>query len=224
MPTPPASISPHAASQGDSGGASTGAIVEAALSAAQPRPGLSWLDVGCGTGDLLRRVRDSYAPRELRGVDALDWLDADLRGDVRFEVRAAERLEGMQPADRVMMVEVIEHLEAPWSALRAAARLVAPGGRIVLSTPNVATLRHRLELAVRGELTAFRPGYDPHLSPALPHVIARVLAEEGLVVQPPAYAESDVIPLTRGRAWPERLRARHPRLASVSVLIAAARG
>ena len=101
--------------------------------------------------------------------------------------------------------------------------LLAPGGRIVLSTPNLATLRHRLELGVRGKLTGFRPGYAPHLSPALPHVTRRILEEEGLRVEAPVYAEADVVPMSGGRAWPERLRRRYPRLGSVSVIIAASR-
>jgi SAM-dependent methyltransferase len=206
-----------------SGGASNEEIVAAALAAARPEPGLRWLDIGCGRGDLLRRVRDEWAPAELRGIDPLDWLEDDLRGDVDFQVRPGEDLAGLPPADRVLLVEVIEHLEAPWSVLRAAAGLLAPGGWLVLSTPNLATLRHRLELAGKGTLTSFRPGYDPHLSPALPHVSARILAEEGLLVQALEYAGADVISFSKGRIWPRWLRRRYPRLGSVSVIIAARR-
>lgn len=209
--------------QVDSGGSSLTEIVEMTLAAAQPQAGLSWLDIGCGTGDLLRLLRDRTSPSRLMGLDPIDWLAPDLRDDVEFHTVAAEDATGLPVSDRVMLVEVIEHLEAPWSALRAAARLVAPGGRIVVSTPNIATLRNRLELAVRGNLTSFRPGYDPHISPALPHVTARIMSEEGLRPEPPRYAGADVIPLAKGRTWPEPLRARYPLLGSVSVCIAASR-
>jgi len=211
------------ASQLASGGASNEEIIAATLAAARPQPGLRWLDIGCGRGDALRRVRDEWAPSQLRGIDSLDWLDDDLRADVDFEVRPAEELAGTPAADRVLMIEVIEHLEAPWSALRAAARVLAPGGRIVVSTPNVATLRHRLELARRGTLTSFRPGYDPPQSPALPHVSARILGEEGLQVEEPQFAGADVISFSKGRIWPQSLRRRYPRLGSVSVILAARR-
>jgi 2-polyprenyl-3-methyl-5-hydroxy-6-metoxy-1,4-benzoquinol methylase len=210
-------------SQLASGGASNEEIIDAALAAARPHARLRWLDIGCGRGDLLRRVRDQWRPAELRGVDPLDWLDDDLRADVDFQTLAAEQLGALQPADRVLLVEVLEHLEGPWSALRAAARLLAPGGWIVTTTPNVATLRNRLELAVKGTLTSFRPDYQPHLAPALPHVTSRILAEEGLQVQPPAYAGADVISLSKGRIWPEAARRRYPRLGSISVVIAAQR-
>jgi 2-polyprenyl-3-methyl-5-hydroxy-6-metoxy-1,4-benzoquinol methylase len=207
----------------DSGGASMQEIIEQALEAAQARAGLRWLDIGCGTGDLLRAVRERWQPASLTGLDPIDWLAEDLRGDVDFHAIPAEQAGGLRAADRVMLVEVIEHLEAPWSVLRAAAGLVAPGGRIVVTTPNLATLRNRLELVVRGQLTSFRPGYDPHISPALPHVIARVLGEEGLVPEQPRYAGADIVSMSKGRAWPARVQQRFPALTSVSVILAAHR-
>lgn len=210
-------------SQEASGGASTEEIVGEALRSAQPEAGLSWLDIGCGTGDLLRRIRADWAPARLIGVDPLPWLALDLDEEVEFHQIAAEQIDSLPAVDRVMLIETIEHLEAPWTVLRQAARLVSPGGRIVVSTPNIANLRHRLELAVRGQLTNFRPGYDPHLGPALPHVTRRILTEEGLVVEALGYAGRDVIPASKGRCWPQSLRRRSPTLLSISVFVSAAR-
>jgi 2-polyprenyl-3-methyl-5-hydroxy-6-metoxy-1,4-benzoquinol methylase len=207
----------------DSAGASIDDIVQTALAAAEPERQLRWLDIGCGRGDLLRRIRDEWMPAELWGIDPIDWLDDDLRDDVAFRAVAAEDAVDLPVADRVLLVEVIEHLEAPWTTLRAAARLVAPGGRLVLSTPNIATLRNRLELGLRGHLTSFRPDYLPHISPALPHVINRILAEEGLTVEAPRYAAADVISFSKGRVWPESIRSRYPALTSVSVIVPAHR-
>jgi 2-polyprenyl-3-methyl-5-hydroxy-6-metoxy-1,4-benzoquinol methylase len=204
-------------------GISMDSIVDAVLEASRPAPGLRWLDVGCGRGHLLRRIKAEWQPAELRGVDPIDWLDEDLRGEVKFELAGAERAAELPDADRVTMVEVIEHLEAPWSSLRSAAQKVAPGGWIVVSTPNLARLRNRLELAVRGQFTSFRPDNEAHISPAPAHVIARILREEGLHPEPPRYAGADVISLTGGRVWPEAVRRRSPTLASVSVIVAAQR-
>lgn len=206
-----------------SAGSSMDEIIEAALAAAEPAPALGWLDIGCGRGDALRKVKERWAPAQLSGIDAIDWLDDDLRSEVAFAEIPAERADELAPADRVLLIEVLEHLEAPWSALRVAARLVAPGGRIVVSTPNVATLRTRIELAVRGQLTSFRPDNEPHTTPALPHVTARVLAAEGLLVEETRYAGADVIPASGGRLWPERARRRFAQLGSVSVILAAQR-
>jgi len=209
--------------QAASGGASMDEIVQGALAASRPAPHLRWLDIGCGRGDLLRKIRDTWEPADLYGIDPIDWLDEDLKDDVNFSSVAAEQADHLPVADRVLLVEVIEHLEAPWSALRQAARLVAPGGRLVVSTPNLATLRHRLELGLRGRLTSFRPDNQPHLSPALPHVTERILGEEGLTLDPPCFAGADVISLTGGRTWPASVRRRYPSLTSISVIVSASR-
>jgi 2-polyprenyl-3-methyl-5-hydroxy-6-metoxy-1,4-benzoquinol methylase len=206
-----------------SAGDSCPEIHAAAVEHARPSAGLRWLDIGCGKGDVLREVRDRFAPAQLIGLDVIDWLADDLRDDVQMLTGPAETaLDGVEPVDRVLMIEVLEHLEAPWTVLRAAARRVSPGGRLVVTTPNVATLRHRVELMVRGELTAFRQDNLPHMTPGLPHVIERVLADEGFRTAH-SYAGIDVVPLTGGRRWPQQLSRRMGRLTAISLVVTAER-
>ena len=71
-------------------------VAEAALAWLGPSPGLSWLDVGCGTGALTAAILDAADPREVLGVDpSADFLAtaakqiADPR--VRFAVGDAPR-------------------------------------------------------------------------------------------------------------------------------------
>jgi hypothetical protein len=135
---------------------------------------------------------------------------------------AEHALQSAEPADRVLMIEVIEHLEAPWTVLRAAARKVRSGGALVVSTPNIRTLRHRAELAIRGQLTAFRDDNPPHLTPILPHVTARILDEEGLLPERPRYAGRDELPKL-WKPWPAAMHERFPVLTSISVIVAASR-
>ena len=191
---------------------------------ARPAPNLSWIDIGCGTGMLLREVRDHHSPAALTGVDVLPWLDDDLKAHVRLLTGHAEAvLCEATPADRVLLVETIEHLTAPWDVLAAAAALVAPGGRIVVTTPHVANLRHRLELLVRGTLTSFRPNNVPHLQPVLPHVTRGALERAGLVEVQQTFVGPDIIPFTGGRVWPRPVTRRWPSMFSMSVLLSARR-
>ena len=44
-------------------------MAEAVLRWLQPAAGLSWLDVGCGTGALTAAILDRAAPREITGID-----------------------------------------------------------------------------------------------------------------------------------------------------------
>src|ERR1700712_2269775 len=55
-----------------------------------------------------------------------------IRGDV---MTLAEHLDGRR-FDTVICGELIEHLERPYDFLRGLRDVVAPGGRLVLSTPN----------------------------------------------------------------------------------------
>lgn len=207
-----------------SAGRSAPEVHSAALALADPRPGLRWIDIGAGTGDVLREIRDHWRPASLASVDVLPWLAADLRSVVETYVGdAVEVLPRLRPADRVLAVETIEHLESPWTVLRLAARLVHPGGKLVVTTPNITTLRHRLELVARGQLTSFRPQDLQHLTPALPHVIESILEQEGMGDIRWRYATADIIPFTHGRRWPAAVASRLPRLVCTSLLVSASR-
>src|SRR4051794_35216296 len=65
---------PSAAAQQASVGGSSREIHAAVLAAALPAPGLSWLDVGCGTGDMVAEVLEGHEPTRVVGVDIVDFL------------------------------------------------------------------------------------------------------------------------------------------------------
>ena len=81
----------------------------------------------------------------LVGIDldtaGVAWRRAGLRG-LRRRLpgpRRGRRL-GLAPAELVVAGEVIEHLDDPGSFLDGVHRLVAPGGMLVVTTPNAAGL------------------------------------------------------------------------------------
>src|ERR1019366_5742404 len=120
-------------SQQASAGSSCPSIVAAALACADPRPGLRWVDIGCGTGELLRAVRDQYSPAKplWDRSPAMAGRGPQARRHAAHWPRrtAARRTRARRPG-----VARGDHLSAPWDVLRTAARLVVPGGRIVITT------------------------------------------------------------------------------------------
>lgn len=59
-------------------------------------------------------------------------------------VDPAQVLPTLAPSRAVVLWHVIEHLPDPWTALRAVATNLEPGGVLVLSTPNVGSLQWRV--------------------------------------------------------------------------------
>ena len=63
--------------------------------------------------------------------------------------------------DVVAVVETIEHLDGPRRFVRALARLVQPGGWLIVTTPNQLSLVSLLCLALRDQFHAFQEGPRP---------------------------------------------------------------
>ena len=106
------------------------------------------LDVGCSSGYLAEELAKRGA--RVVGIEldpaaarlAARWCDDVLVGDV-------EQMElPFAPAsfDTVVCGDVIEHLRDPESLLRRLRPLLRAGGRLVLSTPNVANWTIRIGL------------------------------------------------------------------------------
>jgi ubiquinone/menaquinone biosynthesis C-methylase UbiE len=97
------------------------------------------LDVGCGTGYLLRRLAASYrSGRGLLGVDpAPSMIEEARRGTdderLRFLPAVAERLPFRDACfDLVVSTTSFDHWSDQRAGLRECARVLAPGGRLVL--------------------------------------------------------------------------------------------
>lgn len=144
-----------------------------ALSAELPvlPPNAAILDLGCGTGAWLARL---MAPgrtlvgvdleREQFGLSEARCVTCNLdRDDLPLEARSF---------DLVSALEVIEHLENPGRLVAQAARVLKPGGRFLLSTPNIQSVAARLKHLATGRIRQFDGQGDPtHITPiALPFI------------------------------------------------------
>lgn len=106
------------------------------VAALQP---LSVLDVGCGTGHLLRAVKARLGASELFGIDYAKRAIRRSRRvvpDANLEVADLFTFAPGRTFDLVLCTEVLEHLADPESARTALGRLVAPAGHIVATVPD----------------------------------------------------------------------------------------
>lgn len=98
------------------------------------------LDVGCGTGFFIESLMAGQGPAiEGWGLDA-EPLAVSMcreRGLTRVHQGSAADLAAVagERFDLIFMLDVLEHLDDDQAALREAARLLAPGGRIVVTVP-----------------------------------------------------------------------------------------
>lgn len=96
------------------------------------------LDVGCGTGELLRRLRAKYPQAILAGLDPVPEMLAMARDklDGREDLRVgyADALPWKAASfDALVSCNMFHYISHPVEALREMARVVRPGGTIVLT-------------------------------------------------------------------------------------------
>jgi len=98
-----------------------------------PRSG-RLLDVGCAAGFFLAEARAHY---EVQGVELSRWSSAYARERLGLPVITGTVSDADLPSahfDVITLWDVIEHVPAPVPLLRSCARLLKPGGRLVLTT------------------------------------------------------------------------------------------
>jgi SAM-dependent methyltransferase len=145
-----------------------------------------FLDVGCGDGWFLRILHDQGVPKDcLWGVEIGDAPIEQLRRD-GFQGRSGTIEAVDLPAgsfDLIVVLQVIEHVSDPEAVLQKLARLLAPGGVLILETPNLRSADFHL----------FRRGYwggyhfPRHWNLFTEDSLGRLLARTGLRLTSTAY-------------------------------------
>jgi 2-polyprenyl-3-methyl-5-hydroxy-6-metoxy-1,4-benzoquinol methylase len=103
------------------------------------------LDVGPCTGTLLLQARE--AGFAVQGIEINAGAARMCREELGLDVRAGVLEADSYPAesfDVVSMGDVIEHVPDPVATLRTVARVLKPGGHVLISTPNVESAAARM--------------------------------------------------------------------------------
>ncbi len=127
------------------------------------------LDVGCGAGDNAHLLKSRYPGCEVHGVThsaaeaelARKWLTACWIFDIESQI--PEALSAMR-FDAVVFSHVLEHLRDPAAVLGRFAKLLPPGGCVIIAVPNTLSWAMRWQF-VRGDFEYRSDGVldDTHL-------------------------------------------------------------
>jgi SAM-dependent methyltransferase len=153
------------------------------------------LDIGAGEGYLARRVQEYIDEHDSAAdLEACDLFPENFRVP-EVECRGIDLHGGLpfpdQSVDLAYSVEVLEHLEDQFAFLREVHRVLRPGGRFVLTTPNVLNLTSRLRTLLVGFPELFGPlplrAADPqhlggHIHPVSVYYISYMAEKAGFCV------------------------------------------
>lgn len=182
-------------------------VVRSLVQAGVRGEGARALDLGAGQGALSRRLVDAgfvvtacdYVSENFAARDpAIDFRQVDLNQD--FGAALAEL------APRVVCaVEIAEHLENPRHFLRQCRAALAPGGHLVVTTPNIDSPRSKVDFIVEGCFHMFRDSSyrsSGHIRPIAAWELRKMAGEIAMtVVSHDTFGVEDYRYAERPKAW-----------------------
>jgi ubiquinone/menaquinone biosynthesis C-methylase UbiE len=131
------------------------AIHDTVVSILKDLPRGALLDVPAGEGALAARLIDTGF--DVRCCDLypeifrLDGVEID-QGNLDAQLPFSD-----QSFDYVTCVEGLEHIENPQQAMREFARVLKPGGQLIVSVPNILNIEERFKWLLHGYTSHFKP-------------------------------------------------------------------
>lgn len=143
-----------------------------------------FLDIGCGSGATVRAAVDSGW--DAVGIDIDPKLIELGKAQLNVDLRCSPLLESgfdENQFDFIRLRDVIEHLPNPYEVLLEVKRLLAPGGLVLIATPNEDALPTQVRLLTghkRDKVATVAPPH--HVHGFTPKTLRRILDRVGLKI------------------------------------------
>lgn len=115
------------------------------------------LELGCASGATIAHLKTLHPGLWAAGVEldaqAAEQAKAHLDQVWQGTVETVSWDKDIAPAslDAVLCLDILEHLVDPWLAVKRLSPLLAPGGRLILSIPNVRNLKFLRKILIDGD-------------------------------------------------------------------------
>ncbi|MBU8923455.1 MAG: methyltransferase domain-containing protein [Bacteroidales bacterium] len=132
-----------------------------------PLCGARILDIPCGAGaftDRLLRAKAEVHSADIENIlqiQAGNFSQADMNDTLPYDDEFF---------DAIVCIDGIEHLEKPTDFIRETVRTLSPGGTLILSTPNISSLRSRSRFLFTGHHNKCKTPLDESNPGPLHHI------------------------------------------------------
>jgi 2-polyprenyl-3-methyl-5-hydroxy-6-metoxy-1,4-benzoquinol methylase len=148
------------------------------------------LDLGCGEGATTAFVK---AKRDVQWAGGIEIMpDAGRAAEAVCDRVWVGNIETMRPDDEIapgsldliLCLDVLEHLADPWSVVQRLSPLLAPGGRLIVSVPNIRNWKFIWRLLTRADFNYTKAGLldRTHLRFFVRHTAAALATSGGLTL------------------------------------------
>jgi ubiquinone/menaquinone biosynthesis C-methylase UbiE len=110
------------------------------------RKKIKFLDVGCGSGESLEKLRIEHPDWDFYGVD-ISKIACQKTKEKNFKIFQGELKDAKFPNnyfDTINLSHILEHLNNPKQTLQEARRILKPDGLIIINLPNIDSLTAKI--------------------------------------------------------------------------------
>lgn len=139
------------------------------------------LDMATGQGALAEALKEQKF--EVFTCDIERTFQFEDVSWVRWDLNSQQIPFEMNFFDYVACVEVIEHIENPHQLIRSIKHILRSGGKLILTTPNILSIRSRITFALSGRFAFFPPEDETHINPVPLWELERILRDNGFEIE-----------------------------------------